>query len=100
MTLTQTKNHKKRTMKRQEIINKVNEVMAKYGEIAADYIEPGDNYDELGADSMKCLEALIEIEGEFVINIPGSELINVRTMQDVYDIVERKIKDTHGFQVY
>jgi len=49
---------------------------------------------------MKCLEALIEIEDEFVIDIPSSRLLKVRTMQDVYDAVEEMVIKTHGFQVY
>lgn len=68
--------------------------------IAPDYIESNDSIDYLGVDSMKCIEALVEIEEEFVINIPGTELLGVRTMQDAYDIVEKKIIDTHGFEVY
>ena len=50
--------------------------------------------------SLQPEEALVKIEDEFVIDIPGSELLNVSTMQDVYDLVERKIIETHGFKVY
>jgi acyl carrier protein len=87
-------------MKRQQIIDTVNAVIGEKAEFAAEYIEPDDAVDELGLSSMQCIEALMKIENEFVIDIPGSELINVRTMQDVYDIVEKKIIGIHGFQVY
>lgn len=87
-------------MKRQEIIDTVNAIMGEKGDYAAEYIEPDDTVDELGVSSMQCIEALVKIEDEFVIDIPGSELLNVSTMQDVYDLVERKIIETHGFKVY
>lgn len=87
-------------MKRQQIIDTVNAIIGKRGDYAAEYIEPDDTVDEMGMESMQCIEAVVEIENEFVINIPGSELLGLRTMQDVYDIVEKKIIETHGFEVY
>ena len=87
-------------MYRQQIIDTVNSIMGEKAEFAAEYIEPDDAVDELGVSSMQCIEALVKIEDEFVINIPGIEPLNVSTMQDVYDLVERKIIETHGFQVY
>jgi acyl carrier protein len=91
---------KETIMKRQEIIDTVNAIMGEKGDYAAEYIEPDDAVDELGVSSMQCIEALVKIEDEFVIDIPGSELLNVSTMQDVYDLVERKIIEPHGFKVY
>ncbi len=87
-------------MYRQQIIDRVNDIIGEKAGFAPDYIEPEDFYDELGTDSMKCFEALIEIGDEFVINIPGSRLLKVRTMQDVYDVVDDMVIKTHGFQVY
>lgn len=87
-------------MYRQQIIDRVNDIIGEKASFAPDYIEPEDSFDYLGVDSMKCIEALVEIEDEFVINIPETELLGVRTMQDAYDIVEKKIIDTHGFKVY
>jgi acyl carrier protein len=87
-------------MKRQEIIDTVNAIMGEKGDYAAEYIEPDDAVDELGLSSMQCIEAVVKIEDEFVIKISGMEMLGISTMQDVYDLVERKIIETHGFQVY
>ena len=87
-------------MKRQEIIDTVNAIIGEKADIAAEYIEPDDTLDELGVDFEKLIEASVKIEDEFVINITGTEMLGLGTMKDVYDIVERKIIDTHGFQVY
>ena len=87
-------------MKRQEIIDTVNAIMGEKGDYAAEYIEPDDAVDELGLSSMQCIEAVVKIEDEYVIKISGMEMLGISTMQDVYDLVERKIIETHGFQVY
>lgn len=87
-------------MKRQEIIDTVNAIMGEKGDYTAEYIEPDDAVDELGLSSMQCIEAVVKIEDEFVIKISGMEMLGISTMQDVYDLVERKIIETHGFQVY
>ena len=78
-------------MKRQEIIDTVNAIMGEKGDYAAEYIEPDDAVDELGLSSMQCIEAVVKIEDEFVIKISGMEMLGISTMQDVYDLVERKI---------
>ena len=87
-------------MKRQAIIDTVNAIMGEKGDYAAEYIEPDDAVDELGLSSMQCIEAVVKIEDEFVIKISGIEMLGISTMQDVYDLVEKKIIETHGFQVY
>lgn len=87
-------------MKRQAIIDTVNAIMGEKGDYAAEYIEPDDAVDELGLSSMQCIEAVVKIEDEFVIKISGIEMLGISTMQDVYDLVEKKIIETHGFQLY
>lgn len=74
-----------------EVIEKVNAIMAAKAGIDPGDIEPEDCYDELGADSVGCIEALLDIEQEFDIEIPGSRLFGVTTMQDVYDLVHMTV---------
>ena len=57
-------------------------------------IKPEDFYDELGADSIQCIEVLMEIEKEFAIDIPSERLMYVTTMQHVYDLVEQVLNET------
>lgn len=87
-------------MKRQEIIDTVNAIVGEKADIAAEYIEPDDCYDEIGLSLDQLIELSVKIEDEFVIDITGTDILHFNTMQDIYDIVERKIIDTHGFQVY
>ena len=81
-------------MTKQRIIDKVNAIMAAKAGIEASDIKPEDFYDELGADSIQCIEVLMEIEKEFAIDIPSERLMYVSTMQHVYDLVEQVIDET------
>ena len=81
-------------MTKQKIIEKVNAIMAAKAGVSAGDISPADFYDELGADSMQCIEVLMEIEKEFAIDIPVDRLLRVSTMQHVYDLVEQVIDET------
>lgn len=78
----------------------MNAIVADKAGIKASDIKPDDFYDELGADSIQCIEALMEIEDELCINIQSSKLPKATSMQQVYDVVERAIVDTHGFEIH
>jgi len=87
-------------MRKQEIIDTVNAIVADKAGIKASDIKPDDFYDEFGTDSIQCIEALIETEKAFAIDIPSERLVSVSTMQHVYDLVEKAIVDTHGFEIH
>lgn len=80
-------------MTKEEIILHVNSIMGAKAHVSPDVIKPEDFYDELGADSLQCIEALIELEQEFDIEITPDDTFNVVTMQEVYNMVERKINN-------
>ncbi len=80
-------------MTKDDIILRVNSIMAHKAQIGIESIKPEDYYDELGADSMQCIEVLLELEDEFDIEISAHDTSDVATMQDVYDMVERKINE-------
>lgn len=45
--------------------------------------------DDLGADSLDEIEICMELEKEFNISIPDSLMEGVKTVQDLYDTVEK-----------
>ena len=49
--------------------------------------------DDLEADELDSIEILMELEKQFNINIPDSEWILVKTVQDIYNIVEQKLQN-------
>ncbi len=80
-------------MTKNQIILRVNSIMSVNAGVNIEDIKPDDYPDELGAESIKCIESLLEIEDEFDIKITPGETSGITTMQDVYDLVERKINE-------
>lgn len=48
--------------------------------------------EDLGADSLDTVELLMAFEEEFGISIPDEEAFNMKTIKDVVDLVDSKLK--------
>ena len=48
--------------------------------------------DELGVDSMMALEIVAGIEKRYRVTVPEEELPNIRTLKNVYEAVEKALK--------
>ena len=48
--------------------------------------------EDLGIDSMMALEIVASIEKKYKIMIPENEIPNIRSLQNVYDLVEKLVK--------
>lgn len=46
--------------------------------------------DDLGIDSLSAVELSLELESNFQIRIEDEELANLKTVQDIIDIIESK----------
>ena len=56
-------------------------------------VTPGANLcDDLGADSLDCVELVMQIEEAFDLEIPDEDVENVKTVKDVLDYVATKVK--------
>ena len=47
---------------------------------------------DIGFDSLDCIEFLMHIERDFKISIPDEEAEPVKTVKEVIDIIEQKLK--------
>lgn len=47
---------------------------------------------DIGFDSLDCVEFLLHIERDFKISIPDEEAEPVKTVKEVIDIIEQKVK--------
>jgi acyl carrier protein len=47
---------------------------------------------DIGFDSLDCVEFLIHIERDFKISIPDEEAEPIKTVKEVIDIIEQKVK--------
>jgi acyl carrier protein len=48
--------------------------------------------EDLGIDSMMALEIVASIEKKYKLVIPESEIPNIRSLQNVFDLVDKLIK--------
>ncbi len=55
-------------------------------------ITPETSLKDLGLDSLDMVEVLMEVEEELDIQFEEDEMVNLKTVNDVYNAVERKIK--------
>jgi acyl carrier protein len=76
-------------MNHSEVIMKVNELMHKGFEIPVDKLTPGATlFEELGLDSLDAIDMLVHLEENLKIKVDAEKLTTVRTLQDIYNLVE------------
>lgn len=71
---------------------KINEIVADILELEADAID-GDAsiLDDLGADSIAVMEIVMELEGEFDVEVPTEDILNLKSVNDIIKYVESKL---------
>lgn len=80
-------------MTKQEIIRKVNDLVVNKLAVEDDIIKEDANLEsDLGADSLDVVELMMDVEKDFEIVIPDDEVGGVKTIGDIYNIVEEKLK--------
>ena len=81
------------TMTKQEIREKVNDlVIDKLGVKDEEVLEESNLETDLGADSLDVMEIVIDAEKAFDVFISEEETEGIRTMGDIYQLVEEKVK--------
>ena len=72
------------------VFEKVRDMLAKQLNLSADQIKPeSDVVKDLGADSLDVVELLISLEDDYGISIPEDDIVNVKTVQDIVDMIEK-----------
>ena len=72
------------------VFEKVRDMLAKQLNLSADQIKPeSDVVKDLGADSLDVVELLISLEDDCGISIPEDDIVNVKTVQDIVDMIEK-----------
>ncbi len=79
-------------MDRKEISEKVNNFLINEIEIEENLISPDALLTkDLGIDSLDVVDIIVIVEQVFGVKIKGEELKNVKTLQQFYDFIEKKI---------
>lgn len=81
---------------REEIESGVREIIARCMQLETDEVKNDDLMKEdIGCDSIDCVEIVIELEKEFDINIPDNEVDAAAgwTVSELCDYVEERLKE-------
>ena len=71
------------------MFEKVREMLAKHLNIKPEVIKPeSDVVKDLGADSLDVVELLISLEDNYGVSIPEDDVVNVKTVQDIVNMLE------------
>ena len=72
------------------MFEKVCKMLAEQLGIQADTIKPEQEVvKDLGADSLDVVELMMALEDEYGITLPESDVENVKTVQDIVDMMEK-----------
>ncbi|CAM3260097.1 acyl carrier protein [Aequorivita lipolytica] len=79
-------------MNKEVIVEKINYFLVDEFEVESDDISPRANLKEtLELDSLDFVDLVVAIEANFGVKLTGEDFINVITLQDFYDLIEKKV---------
>jgi acyl carrier protein len=71
------------------VFEKIRAILAEQLDIAADEITMESNIaEDLGADSLDVVDLIMSIEDEFDLEVPDTEVENIKTVGDVVNCIE------------
>lgn len=77
----------------QEIKSKIKQIIIDKNGVRPEKVTDEANFKEdLGMDSLECMELIIEIEDEFSISVPDDEAVKVSNLSDCVALVEKHLK--------
>jgi acyl carrier protein len=80
-------------MTRQDIEQKVTNILVDILGVEPEEVKNDANFeDDLGGDSLDCVEVLMEIEHEFNIHVSDADAYQAKTIGDICDMVEQYVK--------
>lgn len=79
-------------MTKEVIVEKINYFLIDEFEVEEEEIAPQANLKEtLELDSLDFVDLVVSVESNFGVKLVGEDFSNVDTLQDFYDLIERKI---------
>jgi len=79
-------------MNKELIVEKIDNFLVDEFEVEEEEITPGANLKEtLELDSLDFVDLVVAVESNFGVKLAGEDFINIRTLQDFYDLIERKL---------
>ena len=79
-------------MTKEVIIEKIDAFLIDEFEVEAEELVPGANLkDSVGLDSLDFVDLVVAVESNFGVKLVGEDFVNIVTLQDFYDLIERKL---------
>ena len=79
-------------MDKSSIISKINEFLEEEFEVENEDITPEANLKEtLELDSLDYVDLVVSVESNFSVKLDADDFVDVVTLQDFYDLIEKKI---------
>lgn len=79
-------------MQNEDIVQKVNEFLIEEFELDESLIKPDAKLkDDLEIESLDFVDIVVIIEKEFGFKVKGEDMVNVRTLQDLYDYISLQV---------
>lgn len=76
-----------------ELLEKIKKIVSEQLDVDPDQVVPEASFvDDLGADSLDLTELIMAMEDEFDMEIDDEEAQKLRTVQDVINYIESKLK--------
>ena len=78
-------------MTREKITAEILEVIAQFSEVPGEELLAAESLEEL-VDSMARIEIIFELEDRYDVEITDEEALGIKTVDDIIDCVERRLK--------
>tara|TARA_R110002167_G_scaffold163242_18_gene360022 strand:- start:5318 stop:5566 length:249 start_codon:yes stop_codon:yes gene_type:complete len=79
-------------MTKQVIVEKIDAFLIDEFEVEKEELTPGANLkDAVGLDSLDFVDLVVAVESNFGVKLIGEDFVNINTLQDFYDLIERKL---------
>jgi acyl carrier protein len=79
-------------MNKELIVEKIDNFLIDEFEVEEEEIAPEANLKEtLELDSLDFVDLVVAVESNFGVKLVGEDFINITTLQDFYDLIERKL---------
>jgi len=79
-------------MNKEVIIEKIDDFLIDEFEVEKDDIAAEANLKEtLGLDSLDFVDLVVAVESNFGVKLVGEDFVNILTLQNFYDLIERKL---------
>lgn len=73
------------------MLDRIKEIVAGYMGISVAEVTEDKNFLEMSMDSLTLLKIIIDIENTFNVSIENDEIVEIRTINDIFDLIQKKI---------